>query len=279
LVNIVVTGAAGKVGRYVLNELSQSHDVLAVDLAAPDRSDVRFARADVTSLDDCLRAVAGAEVVIHLAAIPNPLTSPPEVVMNVNVMGTYNVLEAAARSGVRRVVIASTDSALGFVFRRQDFLPDYLPIDESHPLRPQDPYGLSKVIDEEMCRAYTRGWGIETVCVRICRVIFPEEIELNRGLAADPTILAKGLWVYVDVRDAARAFRLAAETPGLRQEAIFAVAPDCHGPAATAERLDRFYPTLRDWADRVPGHSSLIAGARAERLLGFRTRYTWRDSV
>jgi UDP-glucose 4-epimerase len=282
-VKIVVTGAAGKVGRYVLDELNAaqtgSHEVIAADLTEPSGRDVQFIRADVTRLEECQRALDGAEAVIHLAAIPNPLSHPPEVVMHVNVMGTYNVLEAAARAGVRRVVIASTDSALGFVFRRRDFTPEYLPIDEQHRLKPQDPYGLSKMICEEMCQAYTRGWGMETVCVRICRVIFPDELELNRSLAADPTILAKGLWVYIDARDAARAFRLAAEVPVLEHEAVFAVATDCYGPNATADLLDQFYPSLLNWADQVRGRSSLITGAKAERLLGFRPTHSWRDVV
>src|SRR6185437_7079965 len=192
---------------------------------------------------------------------------------------TFNVVDAAARAGVRRVVLASTDSALGFVFRSRDFLPDYLPIDEEHPLRPQDPYGLSKLVGEEIARCYTRSSGLETVRVRICRVVFPEEIDLNRRLADDPSILANGLWVYVDARDAARSFRLAAEQPGLDDESIFAVAPDCYAREETARLLERFYPGLLLWADRVPDHRALISGAKAERLLGFVPRHTWRDVV
>ena len=274
---IVVTGAGGKVGRFVLAALAGKHEVYAVDQVPPGRSDVRFLRADVTRLDECQWALEGAEVVIHLAAVPNPLTDPPARVMHVNVMGTYNILEAAARAGVRRVVTASTDSALGFVFRRRDFLPEYLPIDESHPLQPQDPYGLSKTLDEEICRAYTRGYGLETVCVRICRVIFPEEVELNRRLLADPTLLAKGLWVYIDARDAAQAFRLAAEAPALTHEAVFAVAPDSYARDSTAALLGQHYPALSGWSERMPAHAALITGAKAAQLLGFVPRYTWRD--
>ena len=276
---IVLTGASGRVGRYVLSELASDHDVVAFDARPPLDSSVRFVQGDITRLADCRQALEGAEVVVHLAAIPNPLNDPPERVMQINAMGTFNVIEAAVQVGVRRVVIASTDSALGFVFRRRDFLPDYLPIDEAHPLQPQDAYGLSKLIDEEICRSYSRAYGLETICVRICRVIFPEEVELNQKLADDPTVLAKGLWVYLDVRDAARAFRLAAETPGLQHEALFASAPDCFARAGTAQLLERFYPSLLPWADRLPGHRSLITGAKAQRLLGFEPRHSWRDVV
>ncbi len=152
-------------------------------------------------------------------------------------------------------------------------------LDEAHPLKPQDPYGLSKLIGEETCKSYTRGYGLETVCVRICRVLFPEDAELNARLASEPTILAKGLWVSVDVRDAARALRLAAERPGLSHEALFAVAPDACAREETVSLLERFYPALLPWADRVPGHSSLITGAKARQTLGFVPRFTWRDLV
>jgi nucleoside-diphosphate-sugar epimerase len=276
---IVVTGASGRVGRYLLRELGAEHDVRAFDLRPLADPKVTFVGGDITNLEDCKRAIDGAEVVIHLAAIPNPLSDPPERVMLVNAMGTFNVLEAATSAGVRRVVTASTDSALGFVFRKRDFLPEYLPIDEAHPLKPQDPYGLSKLIGEETCKSYTRGYGLETVCVRICRVLFPEDAELNARLASEPTILAKGLWVYVDVRDAARAFRLAAERPGLGHEALFAAAPDVCAREETASLLERFYPALLPWVDRVPGHSSLITGAKARQTLDFVPRFTWRDLV
>jgi nucleoside-diphosphate-sugar epimerase len=189
--------------------------------------------------------------------------------MQVNTMGTFNVLEAAARAGVRRVVLAATDSALGFVFRRTDFDPAYVPIDEQHPLEPQDAYGLSKLVSEEICQAYHRAYGIETVRVRICRVIFPDEIDLNASLLADPSIMAKGLWVWIDARDAARAFRLAAERPGLADEAVFAVAPDVYARHTTADLIARFYPSWSLWADKLPGRASFISGARARDLLGF----------
>jgi len=278
-VKIVITGASGRVGSYVLAEVAGSHEIVAFDRVPPRDAAVEFVEGDITDLDDCRRAVAGAEVVIHLAAIPNPLGDPADRIMRINAMGTLNVVDAAARAGVRRVVLASTDSALGFVFRSREFLPEYLPIDENHPLRPQDPYGLSKLIGEEIAKSYTRSSGLETVRVRICRVIFPAEVDLNRRLVDDPSILAKGLWVYVDARDAARAFRLAAERPGLSDEALFVVAPDCYAREETRRLLERFYPALLPWSDRVPGHRALITGARAERLLGFTPRYTWRDVV
>jgi nucleoside-diphosphate-sugar epimerase len=274
---ILVTGAAGRVGRYVLDELRDWHEVTAADIRPPATGASRNVELDITDLNSCRELVAGVEAVIHLAAIPNPLHDPPERVMRINTLGLWNMLQASAEAGVQRFVQASTDSALGFVFRRQALLPLSLPIDEDHPLRPQDPYGLSKAIGESICWSFAQGWGIETVCVRICRVIFPDDTALNQSLLDDPSLMAKGLWVYVDARDAARAFRLAAETPGLRQVAIFAAANESYARAPTANLITEHYPDLVALSARLPGHASFISNARARALLGWEPKFSWRD--
>ncbi|MER3406363.1 MAG: hypothetical protein C4289_15355, partial [Chloroflexota bacterium] len=211
---IAITGASGRLGRYVIEELRSRHEIVAFDrapLPEPYGSGVRSVLGDVLDLGAVEYACRGVEVVIHLAAIADPLRHPPEKVFAVNTAGTYNVLEAAVRAGVRRAVLASDDAVLGFAFRRQDLLPEYLPIDERHPCKPQDPYGLSKLVSEETCRAFTRGYGLETICLRLCRVLFPQERDQLLNIVHTPAAAMNSLWTYVDVRDAARAFRLAGE--------------------------------------------------------------------
>ncbi len=94
--------------------------------------------------------------------------APFEVTYRVNALGTVNCLEAAAKVGAERFVLASSEAVLGFPYRERDFKPEYFPIDEAHPLQPQDCYGLSKVAAEEACRSYTRRGVLSTVCVRPC---------------------------------------------------------------------------------------------------------------
>ncbi len=290
---IAVTGASGRIGRYVIEELRSRHEVVAFDLVPlpePYGSGVHCVIGDMLNLGEVEYACRGAEVVVHLAAIADPLRHPPEKVFAVNSAGTYHVLEAAVRAGVRRVIVASCDAVLGFAFRRRDLLPEYLPIDEWHPCRPQDPYGLSKLISEETCRTFTRGYDIETVCLRLCRVLFPQERDQLLNIIHTPEAALKGLWAYVDVRDAARAFRLAAEwtfpeprgasdwgVPGY--ECFFIAACDALTAHELPALLRRYYPGIEPLLPGLAGSGSVISGQRAAELLGFTPRFSWRDIV
>src|SRR5204862_2876504 len=119
-------------------------DVVPVEEPAP------FRRADLVDLGQAYGGLWGAEAIVHVAAIPRPTFDVPEVVFRTNVMSAFNVLEAAHALGIRRVVIASSVSVIGFPFYERSFAPAYVPIDEAHPLLPQDAYALSKVVGEEL---------------------------------------------------------------------------------------------------------------------------------
>jgi nucleoside-diphosphate-sugar epimerase len=104
----------------------------------------QYRRADLTDAGQAFAVVRGAEAVIQAAAIPDPLHDPPHVVFQNNVMSVFNVLEAAVRFGVRRFVNISSETVPGYFFPERESLPDHLPVDERHPIRPQDPYALGK---------------------------------------------------------------------------------------------------------------------------------------
>ncbi|HJO06673.1 MAG TPA: NAD-dependent epimerase/dehydratase family protein, partial [Chloroflexota bacterium] len=150
---IAVTGGAGNVGGFVVDELADNgHVPMIIDTAFPHISEmpprhrINIRRADLTDLGQAIAAVEGCEAVIHLAAIPHPFwDSRPKVFLH-NITCLYNTLEAARQAGIDKVVTASSDSTLGFSFAYNPFQPDYFPIDEVHPLRPQDPYCLSKAV-------------------------------------------------------------------------------------------------------------------------------------
>ena len=149
-----------------------------------------------------------------MAGIPHPLNNTAEEVFHLNVNGTFNVLEAAAVNKVAKVVVTSSESTLGFAFMSNRMVPEYFPIDELHPLRPQDPYGLSKVVAEEMCRSYSARYGMRTVCLREPWIWVPEPaaIEFYKDLIHNYRQWHKNLWAYVHVYDVATAHRLAVET-------------------------------------------------------------------
>lgn len=278
---IVITGGSGNVGRYVAPELlDHGHEVTIFDRLKPESLDVPFVEGSILDIDACRRAFRGSDVVIHLAAIPHPLDDPPEVVMHVNTTGTFIVHQAAVDIGVRRVVHASSDSSYGLVFRRVDFSPDYLPLDEEHPQKPQDAYGLSKKVGEAIARSFTRGYALETVALRICFVWFPHMAESYRPLTTDPgdRKWINGLWLYNDARDVATAFRLAAEIPDLRNE-VFLISAEENGTVFETMELVRKYYGRVSMRKKLKGRESLADYSKAALILGYRPRYTWRDIV
>ena len=278
---IVVTGGSGLVGTYVVRELKDRHEIVVFDRCPPKVEGMPFVEGDILDLDACRRTFEGAEVVIHLAAIPHPMSDPPERVMHVNAMGTFIVHQAAADVGVRRVVHASSDSSYGFVFRTRDFLPEYLPLDEEHPQRPQDAYGLSKLAGEEIARSFTRQCGLETIAVRICFVWFPEQADRCLPLTRTPDQRKwmNGLWLYNDARDAAYAFRLAAEAPGIEHEAFLISAADNGTVCDTIDLVHRFYSRDIPLKRELVGNVSLADWSKAKQMLGYEPRYTWRDMM
>ena len=132
---IWVTGAAGMLGTALCPSLvKQGFQVSKTDLRPEDKATRPL---DVSNYDEVWRSVQQTrpDVVIHLAAIRNPLFTTPDVTFRVNVLGTFNVHEAAWKLGIHRVVSTGSGAVLGFIYRDRDLLPEYLPIDEDHPNR------------------------------------------------------------------------------------------------------------------------------------------------
>ena len=278
--NVLVTGGSGNVGTAVVDHLQGAgHEVRVFDLKPPRADAVAYVKGSVTAPAEVEEAVEGMDAVVHLAAIPAWRPEIPAVdFMHVNVTGTFNMLEAAGKHGVGKFVLASSDSALGFVFGTNRFVPDCFPIDENHPLRPQDPYGLSKLLGEELCRAATRKYGVQTICLRFCWVWF-EDTHAHRAdiLKGDASALAKTLWGYVDVRDAAQACRLAVECPDtLPGDPFFITAEDTFADAPSLELIHAHYPEVWKISDAylVEKHKGLFDISKARLKLGFVPRYS-----
>jgi nucleoside-diphosphate-sugar epimerase len=277
-VRIAVTGASGDVGGFVARELAGAgHEVVGVDLREREGLPLaRFARADVGSRAELEGAFAGCAAVVHLAAIRDPGIVPDATLFQVNVVGTFNALEAAVAQGVPRFVLASSEAVLGMA--ADHAVPDYLPMDEEHPLRPCDAYALSKVLGEELCRSYANRGALSTVCLRTAFVYSLAWREDALGSLAFEDRGRRGVWSYVDARDAARAYRLACEARDVRHEALFVVASDIRSPAPTADVLGRHFPDVPLRAP-IDEFGPVISGARAKAVLGFEPRHSWREDV
>jgi nucleoside-diphosphate-sugar epimerase len=277
---IAVTGGSGYVGRTTVERLSQQHDVLVYDLTRPE-GDVPFSQGDILDLPALHKALEGVEGVVHLAAIPAPGRDPDDRIMEVNVMGTERVVAAAAHCGVRRLVMASSDSTLGFVFGEGKIAPEYVPCDESHPLRPADAYGLSKLIGEEICRRYTRAKGLETVCLRYCWVWSHDHYANIGELQAHPERFVGQLWGYVDVRDVAQAIERALLAPGISHETLFISARRTFIPRPSFELVREYLPAGVEV--RKPGYFGaelnrcLHDYTRAADAIGFEPEYDWEE--
>lgn len=273
----VVTGAAGYVAGFVIPELERAHE-LTLFTRQPIESPHRVVTGDFLSEHDCLRALEGAEAVVHLGAVPSP---SPET-FAVNVMSTYRILDAARHHGVRRVVMASTNCVYGQCFRltRMPFAPTSLPIDEIHPCRPEDNYGLSKIVSEEILSTYARAYGIEVAALRLAWVWGPREYDWWQSGGRDQIDrFAEGLWAYVDAHDAARAFRLATGVANLPADgAAYNInAAGTMAAEGSAEIAARVLPHLSRLAGDLPGRSSFFSAKRARDTFGWESRHSWEE--
>lgn len=283
---VVITGSRGKVGRATVQAfVDAGHDVLGVDLVQPvfDAGAPvpgRYVKADLTDAGSAYSVVAGADAVVHMAAIPQPTGNPPHVVFQTNMMSTFNLLEAAVRFGVPRFVNVSSESVIGHFFPERPFLPDYVPVDEQHPLYPQDPYALSKVFSEQMMDAAVRRSDIRAISIRPSTVHTDDNYEVNLGpQIRDASNLSPNFWSYIDVDDLADALVLAAESDLPGHEVFYIASPDNAGGRDFAATVREYYGDqveLRE-LDRVD--ASGISIAKARRMLGYDPKRSWRDHL
>jgi nucleoside-diphosphate-sugar epimerase len=275
-VKVVVTGGSGLAGRYVVEDLVQhSYDVTSVDRVPPQVKLAPYRLIDMEDFGQVCACLAGADAVIHLAAIPRPTFHPNNVVFRTNMMAFYNALEAAATLGINRVVFASSVSVLGFPFFYRPLAPVYAPIDEAHPALPQDSYALSKRLGEEMAEAFTRRCELTVISLRLPWIHTPETFkEQIVPLWDDPTAGASNLWSYIDARDAAQAFRLALQADIRGHEPFFVAAPNTFIKVPTLDLIRRCYPDT-EIRPGLDGHQSLLNSAKAAQILNYQPLYTW----
>jgi nucleoside-diphosphate-sugar epimerase len=293
---VLVTGARGKVGRAAVPALQAAgHEVVATDLAEPawdaqPPGTAQYVKADLTSAGEVYALVGGASVgegprpapfhaVVHAAAIPAPGKHAPHVVFGNNVMALFNVVEACVRWGVPRLVNISSETAPGFLFAERPFFPAYLPIDEGHPLAPQDPYALAKVLGEQVCDAAVRRSDLRCVSLRPTWVQDAGSYAANLGpLVADRSSPSLNGWSYIDAEDLAEAIRLAVECDLAGHEVMYIASPDTIGGRDLAEAWSAAFPEADTELRPLPRpDASAIATGKAERLLGWRPKRSWRD--
>ncbi|MDF2922136.1 MAG: galE [Paenibacillaceae bacterium] len=280
MAKVVVTGGSGRLGSYVVEHFLESgYEVVNADAVKPASSRAKHVTVDLTNLGECYGVLAGADAVVHLAAIPVAYSHPNEVTFGNNVMSTYNVLEAAAGLGIRKAVIASSESSYGIVFAKRPLIPQYLPLDEEHPQLPEDSYGLSKIVNEQTAEMFNRRTGMQVVSFRIGNVITPEMYGNFPGFIHDPAKRKGILWSYIDARDMASACRLAIEAEGLGAVVLNAANDNTSMDIPNDELLKACYPAVTDIRAPLDNFDTLLCNKKAKAVLNWQPVHNWRDEV
>lgn len=283
---ILVTGGSGRLGTQVIRELTDhGHEVVAVDRvrpATPLPEGARFRFVDLSDIGEITGAMKGCTAVAHLGAIPSPYSHADEVVFTNNTIATFAVLQAASLLGVTRAAIASSASAYGTAWSPQRMFHPYAPVDEDAPLNNHDAYGLSKEVDERTAEMFCRRDGMSIACLRFHWVAHPEDQPGRAAFYHDAERFqegGRGFWGYVDIRDAARAVRLAIEVAAERPfgfEPFNIIGSDTLLDVPTEDAIRRLDPSI-ELRSPLPGFASAFDCSKARDILGWQPQHTWRN--
>lgn len=279
---IVVTGGNGSFGSHIVADLAEKgYEIIVLDRKekpdrGPERSRVVTKLVDLMNYREVEQAMKGGDALIHMAAIPDPLSAEPPVVFANNVVSTFHVLEAASKLDYRRAVIASSESAYGFPWAQRPLSPLYLPVDEHHPLIPHDCYGTSKAVNEATGESFFRKTGMQVVALRLSSIGTPAMYRYFHDRLDRPEELRRVLWSYVDIRDAASACILALERDGLGSVALNICADETFSDIPSRELIRRYYPEVSDIRAPFAGFEALYSNAKAKELLHWRVAHRWR---
>ena len=278
---VLITGSEGRIGRHLAGLLrQQGYDLRGFDvMAIADRQRDHYP-GDVRDLSAVRHAMQGVDAVIHLGAVPND-RDDGALVMQTNVMGTWNVLQAAHECGVPRLVYFSSINAQGSVKGLRP--PEYLPIDDHYPHHPLTPYQLSKHLGEEMCRSFSERYGLVTLCLRPTLVAHPDQnARTFLGAVQFNELWKHEYWGYVDVRDVCDAVLRCLRLENVLHDAFLLSADDTTVDVPSAELIERHYPDTAwpkvERADYFAGrpYRSLIDCSHARLVLGWQPQHSWR---
>lgn len=292
---ILFTGGSGKAGRHVIPYLlEQGHRVVNVDLTPLNHPGVDNLTADITDSGQMFNAmsmyagfdemepgtgVPAFDAVVHFAAVPRILIKPDNETFRVNTVGTYNVIEAAVKLGIKKIIIASSETTYGICFSDGKTDPAYLPLDENYDVNPMDSYGLSKVVNEQTARTFQRRTGVDIYALRIGNVIEPHEYEtLFPHYFKHPEVRRRNAFCYIDARDLGQIVDLCLQKDGLGYQ-VFNAGNDHNGAIIPSKELaERFFPGV-PLTRELEEHEALFSNRKIREVLGFQEQHNWRKYV
>ena len=288
---ILVTGAAGRLGRRVVQRLlDKGYEVRGTDRVPHDDPASPFVQADLYDAEAVRSLLEDIEGVVHMGAIPGPGPADRPALDPVgtggegelrtlfdnNVRSTFNILMAAEERGLRRVVFSSSAFAMGFAHDPRAFVPRYLPLDEDHPMMPFEPYGLSKKVGEAIAEMVAQRSNTSVASLRFTNVPPLErqaDFPLPPPTPESPTTLV--MWAYADPRDVAEAHVLALEADLDGHQAFLLAQPTTRFLEPTAELIKRNFGDQVQIRGRLEGNASVISTEKAQRILGLKPRREW----
>ncbi len=221
---IFVTGGSGKAGKHLIPYLlEKGYSIVNADLVPLVMDGVDNINLDISDSGQLFNALSsysnipelklGEDIknfkaVVHLAAIPRILFKPDNETFRINTLGTYNVIEAATKLGIEKIIFASSETTYGFCFAKGNPIPKWLPIEEDYETSPTDSYGLSKVLNEQTGKAFQKRTDIDIYALRIGNIIEPDEYHRFEEFCKNPSVRLRNLFNYIDARDLAQAIEL-----------------------------------------------------------------------
>ncbi|HVG49065.1 MAG TPA: NAD(P)-dependent oxidoreductase [Rubellimicrobium sp.] len=288
---VFFTGGTGKAGRHAIPHLVEmGHRVTNIDLVPLRHRGVPDLKVDLTdghqvfnamaspaSADDLDRPPAPYDAVVHFAAIPSMFLTADNETYRVNVLSTYNVLDAATKLGIRKVIIASSETTYGVCFAQGEVRPDYIPVDEEHPTVPQDSYAMSKVCNEATARSFQARTGFDIYALRINNVIEPQEyLTYAKAWRETPEVRRRNIFAYIDARDLGHMVDRCLRTDGLGYQVFNVSNDDSSVGLPSAQVIERFYKGI-PVRQPLGEYETFYSSAKAKRLLGYAPRHGWRD--
>ena len=288
---VLFTGGSGKAGKHVVPYLvAQGHRVLNFDrvpLGIDGVHDLLGDICDAGQVYSAMRTHAGGDemdagaaqlfdAVVHFAAVPRYGMVPDTETYRVNTVGTYNVIEAALKMGIRKVIVASSETTYGVCFSDGIVDPKVLPLDEDYDIDPMDSYGMSKKVNEVTARSFQRRFGADVYALRIGNVIEPHEYAtVFPAAAADPGLRRRITFSYIDARDLGQIVDLCLKTDGLGFQVFNAVNDENSVPQPNSELLATYFPNV-PLSRPVGERESLLSNRKIKEMLGFKERHPWR---
>lgn len=289
---IFFTGGSGKAGKWAIRHLlAQGHRVMNVD-QKPSGLDCSELLVDLCDSGQVIGAMSQFtdfkeldegtgiptyDAVVHFAAVPRVMIGTDAECFRQNTQTTYNVIEAATKLGIPKVIFASSETTYAVCFADGELKPDFVPIDETHPTVPHDSYAMSKVCNEMTAKSFQARTGADIYGLRINNVIEPHEYaEMFPAFMEDPAQRRRNIFAYIDARDLGHMVDCCLKTDGLGYT-VFNVSNDDTSVGITSQEIaKRFYSGV-EMRGEMGVNETFYANKKAKDMVGFVPKHSWRD--